>query len=190
MTSRTVVLRTLAKSWSEVNGVKPVIKKWSLKISKFYLTISASSKPGCWYKRGNEANEVVVHVARISQSSRRNRHDCWHKFVDLEKAEMITTSLGLMIKEHNTPIPQSKRWELPVKEWDLRCEASPWRFERVQCCPTRPHSLPPCDKEKWSGQHSSICPIKKWTRPASASSGLVKSCRAAPPRHWPDICYM
>ena len=104
MTSRTVVLRTLAKSWSEVNGVKPVIKKWSLKISKFYLTISASSKPGCWYKRGNEANEVVVHVARISQSSRRNRHDCWHKFVDLEKAEMITTFLVLMIEEHNTPI--------------------------------------------------------------------------------------
>ena len=27
ITSRTVVLRTLAKSWSEVNGVKPVIKK-------------------------------------------------------------------------------------------------------------------------------------------------------------------
>ena len=30
MTSRTVVLRTLAKSWSEVKGVNPVIKKWSL----------------------------------------------------------------------------------------------------------------------------------------------------------------
>ena len=36
MTSRTVVLRTLAKSWSEVKGVNPVIKKWSLQEMFYY----------------------------------------------------------------------------------------------------------------------------------------------------------
>ena len=61
------------------------------------IWIAARFLPGRGYKRGNKANEVVVHVARISQSRRWDRHDCWHQLIDLEMAETIITALIIMI---------------------------------------------------------------------------------------------
>ena len=55
----------------------------------FAVNIAAGSPPGGWYKGGNEANKVIVHVARISQSRRRDRHDCRYQLIDLEMAEMF-----------------------------------------------------------------------------------------------------